>query len=125
MAMERAGPDIRTSERRRYVRYAEDTKVLFVEVGGSRKAYEGYLRDLSAGGLCLMTSREFSVGTQLCLGIFFEHSLDDPLMVLADIRRCSVDDDGFALGLKFVRGTPKQHDALASIQHYLVDRHGG
>ena len=124
MVHEGAEPDVRTAERRRHVRYPEDNRVHFLEVEEPGDAHEGHVRELSAGGLCLMASREFNVGTRLCLGIFFEHRLGDPLMVLAEVRYCRPDEDGFALGLRFVHGTDEQRDALASIQAYLVERHG-
>ncbi|MHC4492852.1 MAG: PilZ domain-containing protein, partial [Planctomycetota bacterium] len=73
---ERAEPGLRVGERRRYLRYAETNRVLFVEVADAGKTHAGHLRDLSVGGLCLVTSREVSVGTRLCLGIFFEHEQD-------------------------------------------------
>jgi len=130
MAHEGAEPDVQVAERREHVRYPEENRVHFRRVGVFGKAHageahEGRLRDLSAGGLCLLASQEFSVGTHLCLGIFFEHSPDDPLMVLAEVRYSRPEDDGFAMGLKFVQGTDEQRHALHSIQAYLVDRHGG
>jgi len=125
MVHERAESGVQVAERRQHVRYAEDNRVHFLEIEASAVAHEGRLRDLSAGGLCLLASREFRVGTRLCLGIFFEHRRDDPLMVLAEVRHCRPDEDGFAMGLKFVPGTDEQRDALQSIQAYLVARHGG
>lgn len=124
MVHERAETDVRVEERREYVRYEEDNRVLFLEAGESGKPHEGRLRDLSAGGLCLLTERELAVGARLYLGILFEHRPDDPLMVLAEVRRCGRDREGFTLGLKFVQGTHEQRAALVSIQAYLVDRHG-
>jgi hypothetical protein len=124
MVHERAEPDVQVAERRQHVRYAEENRVHFLEIEQSAKAHEGRLRDLSAGGLCLHAEREFSVGTRLCLGIFFEHRRDDPLMVLAEVRHCRPDADGFTMGLKFVPGTDEQQGALRSIQAYLVARHG-
>jgi hypothetical protein len=123
---EREEPEVRVAERRQHVRYPEDNRVCFREVGESGEAHGGHLHDLSEGGLCLIASEEVSVGTRLCLGIFFEHRPDDPLMVLAEVRYCRPDeDDGFAMGLEFVQGTDEQRDALRSIQEYLLERYGG
>lgn len=117
--------DSQVAERRRYLRHTETTRVLFVEVADAGKTQAGHLRDLSAGGLCLVTSQEVRVGTRLCLGIFFEHRQDDPLIVLARVRRCSPEDDGFVLGLEFLRTTNTQRKALRHVVRYLVERHGG
>ncbi len=124
MAHERAEPDQQVGERRRYLRYAEAHRVLVLELGGAEAAYAGRLRDLSAGGVCLVTSREFSVGTRLCLGIFFPHVTKRPLVVLAHVRRCSPEAEGFALGLEFVRASRAQQRSLRWIQKYLVEQYG-
>jgi hypothetical protein len=124
MVHERAESDQQIGERRRHLRYAETNRVLFVEVAHAGETYAGHLRDLSVGGLCLVTSREVSVGTRLCLGIFFEHE-SDPLIVLARVRRCSPEEDGFFLGLEFLRTTNTQRKALRHVARYLVERHGG
>jgi hypothetical protein len=116
---------VRTQERRQYRRYAEANRVLFLEVGESGKAHAGHLRDLSAGGLCLVTSRRVSLGSRLCLGIFFEHRKKNPLIVLARVRRCSPEEGEFVLGLEFVRSTDAQRDALEVIQQYLIEQYGG
>ena len=125
MVHERAEPGQQVGERRRYLRHAEANRVLFVEVAHAGQTHAGHLRDLSAGGLCLVTSREVSVGTRLCLGIFFEHKQNDPLIVLARVRRCSPEEDDFVLGLEFLRTTNAQRRALKHVVHYLVERHGG
>ncbi|MHC4973791.1 MAG: PilZ domain-containing protein [Planctomycetota bacterium] len=125
MASGKEDPSLQVGERRRYHRYAETNRVLFVEVAHAAKTYEGVLRDLSAGGLCLTTSREVTVGTRLCLGIFFEHKQDNPLIVIARVRRCSPEEDGFVLGLEFLRTTNAQRRALRHVSRYLVERHGG
>lgn len=124
MVHERAEAEVRVEERREYVRYEEDNRVLFLQAGESGKPHEGRLRDLSAGGLCLLTGRELAVGARLYLGIFFQHRPNDPLLVLAEVRRCTLGEEGFSLGLKFVKGTHEQREALLSIQTYLIDRHG-
>lgn len=126
---EHAAPEVQVAERRQHVRYPENNRVHFRRVGLSGRAHagaphEGRLHDLSAGGLCLMASREFSVGTCLCLGIFFEHRPDDPLMVLGEVRYCRAEADDFAMGLKFVPGTDEQREALEAIRAYLVERYG-
>ena len=125
MVHERAEPDLQVGERRRYLRHAETTRVLFVEVADAGETHAGHLRDLSAGGLCLVTSRQARVGTRLCLGIFFERRRGDPLIVLARVRRCSPEEGGFVLGLEFLRTTNAQRRALTHVVHYLVERHGG
>jgi hypothetical protein len=126
MVHERAEPKVRAAARREHVRYPEENTVHFREVGESGEAHEGRLQDLSEGGLCLIASEELGVGTRLCLGIFFEHRPDDPLMVLAEVRYRRRDgDDDFAMGLEFVQGTDEQREALQSIRDYLVARYGG
>ncbi len=125
MVHERAEPDLQVAERRRYLRYAETNRVLYVEVSHAEKTHAGHLRDLSAGGLCLVTSREVSVGTRLCLGVSFVYRQNNPLLVLARVRRCSPEEVGFVLGLEFVPDTHDQRQALLLIQQYLIERHGG
>lgn len=124
MAYEHAEPEQRVGERRRYVRYAETRRVLFLELYGAEGAHAGRLRDLSAGGLCLVTSREFHVGTRLCLGIFFPHAADHPLIILAHVRRCSREAEGFALGLEFESSSHAQRGPLRWIRRYLVEQYG-
>lgn len=124
MVHERAEPDVQVGERRRYLRYAQSSKVLFVEPGASGKPHAGLLRDLSAGGVCLTTAREVSVGTMLWLGIFFDHMPEGPLVILARVQRCDPGEGGFALGLEFMRSTSAQDDAVRQVRQYLVEQHG-
>lgn len=125
MVHERADSDKEVGERRRYIRYAEDSRVRFVEVGDSATTHEGRLRDLSSGGICLVTSQEVSVGARLWLGIFFDHMPNGPLLILAEVRRCSPEENSFALGLEFLRTTNTQRKALTHVVHCLVERDGG
>ena len=97
----------------------------FVEVGNSATTYEGRLRDLSSGGICVVTAQEVRVGAQLWLGIFFEHMRNGPLIVHAEVRRCVAEENDFALGLEFLRTTNTQREAVRHIVQYLVARHGG
>lgn len=124
MARGKEDPHLQIGERRRYHRYAETNRVLFVEVAHAAKTHEGQLRDLSAGGLCLVTSRAVTVGTRLCLGVFFEHA-QDPLIVIARVQRCSPEEDEFVLGLQFLSTTNAQRRALRHVSRYLIERHGG
>jgi len=124
MAHERAEPDQGIGERRQHLRYAEDSRVRFVEVGNSSTTHEGRLRDLSSGGICLMTSQEVRAGARLWLGIFFEHMPNGPLIIHAEVRRCSPEENDFALGLEFLRTTNTQRNAVHHIVQYLVERHG-
>ena len=124
MVHERAAPNVEIDERRRYLRYAESHRVLFLEVGESGGAYAGHLRDLSAGGVGLKTVREVRVGARLWLGIFFDHMPSGPLVILAQVQRCSPEESGFALGLEFMRSSSAQRDALSQVRQYLVEQHG-
>ncbi|MHC4816967.1 MAG: PilZ domain-containing protein [Planctomycetota bacterium] len=125
MAHERTEPDQEVGERRRHLRYAVASRVRFVEVGKPTTTYEGRLRDLSSGGICLVTSQEVSVGARLWLGIFFDHLRDGPLIILAEVRRCGPEENGFALGLEFLRTTNAQAKALGHVVHCLVERDDG
>ena len=124
MAPERAELDLRVGEQRRYLRHAESTRVLFLEEAGSAPT-AGSLRDISLGGVCLVAPRAIDVGTKVHLGIFLQNLPAGPLIILARVRRCSPEENSFALGLEFVHSTPTQRDALRQIRQYLVDRHGG
>jgi len=125
MVQERAAPDVRLDERRRHLRYAESSRVLFLEVGEPGGAHAGRLRDLSAGGVGVTTARDVGIGARLWLGIFFDHMPSGPLVILARVQRCSPEESGFALGLEFMRSTGARRDALSQIRQYLVEQHGG
>jgi len=124
MDHERVEPDARVDERREYVRYAENTRILFLEEGAAAPT-AGRLRDLSLGGVCLTTPREVSVGITVYLGIFFQHLQNGPLIIVARVQRCSSEEGGFALGLEFVCTTNAQGNALGRVRQYLVEQHGG
>ena len=124
MSQERASDDLLVGERRRHPRYAESTDVLFLEVGGSEGTTAGRLQDLSAGGLCLVTTRAVDVGAELYLGIFFRTLRDGPLVIVANVVRCTAVDGTFHLGLQFVRENAAQREAFKAVQQRLRDRHG-
>jgi hypothetical protein len=63
---------VTSGERRRHPRYPESVHVLYLESEGSGEACSGRIKDLSEGGVCLVTSRELSVGAQLYLGVFLD-----------------------------------------------------
>ena len=94
-------------------------------MGSSGGTTPGRLQDLSAGGLCLLvTTRSVDVGAELYLGIFFRGPLNDPLVVVANVLRCTPVDGGFHLGLQFVSDNPAQREALDTVRQHLRDRHG-
>jgi hypothetical protein len=125
MVHRRTGRDVRIDERREYLRHAETSRVLLLEVGATEKPHAGNLRDLSAGGVGLTTDREVRVGTRVWLGIFFAHMPDGPLIILARVQRCSPEEGSFAVGLEFLRSTRAQRDALGRVRQYLIEQHGG
>lgn len=119
----RLGRAVVTAERRLYRRFAEDVSVLLATSVRPAEFHSGRVRDVSLGGLCLWTSRAWELGTRFYLGIFREGE-PEPLVVVARVRRCVQEIEGYTLGLEFLFHTGQQRRAVERLGLYLRDRHG-
>ena len=68
-----------------------------------------------------MTTRAVDAGAELHLGIFFRSPRNDPLVIVANVVRCTRVDGTFTLGLQFVRDNAAQREAFKTVQQC---RHG-
>lgn len=114
---------VTTAERRSYRRFAEDISAHFTTAVRGGEFHSGRVRDVSLGGLCLRTSREWPVGTRLYLGIFWVGE-SKPLVAVARVRRCVREAEGYTLGLNFLLHTVQQRRAIERLGIYLREHHG-
>ena len=91
------------SEKRDHRRMGVECPAVF-RVDGEPDWEEGLARDLSAGGLQLVTERELAVGTRLEVELRPEKALVPPLRARAEVARVdeAAEDGRAALGLAFL-----------------------
>lgn len=89
------------AERRTHPRHLEEVSIRYRDLEGCKPSSWGRSRDLSLGGLCLLSKAEVAVGSHLALEI---HVDDEPAPVLAlgRVLRCEEDEYGHASGIQFL-----------------------
>ena len=88
------------------------------EVGGAGRVTRGSLKDLSEGGLCIITESALPRGRMLVVGA--ELGRDEPPFVARVlVRRCKRRPEGFEIGLSFTWLGGDQRHVLSSLRRFL------
>jgi len=112
-----------TVERRTHPRYVEEVRVRFRDLEGGAPSSWGRSRDLSLGGMCLLTKAEIAVGSHLALEI---HVADEPAPVLAlgRVLRCGEDAEGYSAGIQFLWVSEEDRANLYRLANHFRSRYG-
>ncbi|MHC4407684.1 MAG: PilZ domain-containing protein [Planctomycetota bacterium] len=117
---ERAG----TAERRRHVRFLDEVKVRYRDIEGTDPSQWGRSRDLSLGGLALITERPVPVGCHLALEIHISTE-PAPVLALARVVRCAQQDaDGATAGVEFLWMSAEDRGNLERLADYFRKKYG-
>jgi len=111
------------AERRIHPRYIEEVRVRFRDLEGFEPSAWGRSRDLSLGGLCLMTDGEVEVGSHLALEIHIEDE-PAPVLALGRVLRCDQDDEDHTAGIQFLWVSEEDRANLYRLADYFRSRYG-
>lgn len=110
-------------ERRSHPRHLEEVKVRFRDLEGFEPSAWGRTRDLSLGGLCLLTAGEIAVGTHLAIEIHFEDE-PAPVLALGRVLRCTPDEMGHASGVQFLWVSEEDRSNLYRLADHFRKKYG-
>lgn len=100
------------SDRRSYERIPARVEVRFDEKVDAAKAFRAYSLNLSAGGLCFRTKREYQLGELLTLSLLIEGEKYSVKGIVAWIR-------GDAVGIRFEDVPPADRARLQDVVETL------
>ena len=113
-----------TAERRRHLRFLDDVKVRYRDIEGADPSAWGRSRDLSLGGLCLLTERPIAVGSHLALEVHIETE-PAPVLALGRVVRCAQDaESGSTAGVEFLWMSAEDRGNLERLAEYFRAKHG-
>lgn len=106
------------TDRREHPRHARDLEVQYLEIAGSGASCNAQLRDISQGGLCMLSERPISPGRLLVLGLELS-GVEQPFVARGVVRHCTPDGDLHAVGVQFTWIGYEQRRALDILRRYL------
>lgn len=111
-------------ERRSHPRHLDEVKVRYRDLEGWAPSAWGRTRDLSLGGLCLLSAAGIQVGSHLAVEI---HITGEPVPVLAlgRVLRCEQDGDFHASGIQFLWVSDEDRSNLYRLADYFRSRYSG
>ncbi|MHC4937841.1 MAG: PilZ domain-containing protein [Planctomycetota bacterium] len=113
-----------TAERRRHVRFLDQVKVRYRDIEGTDPSNWGRSRDLSLGGMGLLTERPLPVGSHLALEIHIETE-PAPVLALARVVRCAQDGpERVTAGVEFLWMSAEDRGNLERLADYFRKKHG-
>jgi len=115
------------AERRRHRRFVDSIRVRFRDLEGTQPAAWAKTRDLSLGGLCLLTAQPIASDRHLALEIHMEDATA-PILVLGRVLRSefvTVDDSEVAAsGLEFLWVSAEDRSTLQDLADAFRQRYG-
>ena len=115
------------ADRRRHRRFVDSVKVRFRDLEGTQPAAWAKTRDLSLGGLCLLTAMPIELNRHLALEIHMEDATA-PVLVLGRVLRSelvTVDESEVAAsGLEFLWVSAEDRSALQHLADCFRERYG-
>jgi len=119
-ASERTG----TAERRRHVRFLDEVKIRFRDIEGSEPSCWGRSRDLSLGGLCLLTDEPVAVGAHLALEVHIETEPAPVLALARVVRSAQESQESAAAGVEFLWMSAEDRGNLERLAEYFRKKYG-
>jgi len=115
------------AERRRHRRFIDRVRVRYRDIEGSDPSRWGRSRDLSLGGLGLVTKESVELGAHLALEIHID-SEPAPVLALCRVVRCSPDHEGDSedslSGVEFLWMSEEDRGNLERLAGYFRRKHG-
>lgn len=117
------------AERRRHKRFLEEVRVRYRDLEGVDPSRWGRSRDLSLGGVGLVSIEEIELGSHLAVEIHIENETA-PILALGRVVRCEeklVDDEGepcFGSGVQFIWISEEDRDNLRRLAEYFKKTYG-
>jgi len=105
-------------DRRSAVRILDDLRAMLVVYPRCSDVQRARVRNLSAGGACIVGEAPLAVGAELAVGFFLAGD-PDPLVAMARVVWSRPEPDGHVAGLSFVEGAAAQRIAMARLSVYL------
>jgi hypothetical protein len=96
-------------------------RVRFRDLEGAGPSRWGKSRDLSLGGLCLVSDGAIDVGAHLALEIHTD--AQPPVLALARVLRCRSETGGFSVGLRFLWVGEEDQKNLAALAEFFRIHH--
>jgi hypothetical protein len=116
-----------TAERRRHRRFLDRVRVRYRDIEGTDPSGWGRSRDLSLGGLGLITKMKVELGAHLALEIHIDTE-PAPVLALCRVVRCSPDVDGeendCLSGVEFLWMSEEDRGNLERLAGYFRRKHG-
>lgn len=116
-----------TADRRRHRRFLDQVRVRYRDIEGTDPSGWGRSRDLSLGGLGLITKSAVELGAHLALEIHID-SEPAPVLALCRVVRCSPDEDGnvddYLAGVEFLWMSEEDRGNLERLAGYFRRKHG-
>jgi hypothetical protein len=110
-------------ERRAHRRFLEEVRVRYRDLEGLDPSRWGRSRDLSLGGLCLISDRPVPVGGHLAIEIHIE-SEPAPVLALGSILRSEEGEQGHTAGIQFLWVSEEDRANLRRLADYFRRKYG-
>jgi hypothetical protein len=110
-------------ERRRHRRFLDEVRIRYRDLEGHDPSRWGLTRDLSLGGLCLLSEGPVGLGCHLAIEIHIEHETA-PILALARVVRAERDEIGCTAGLEFLWVGEEDRGNLQRLAEYFVKKYG-
>ena len=118
--------DTNVADRRRHLRFLDEVKVRYRDIEGSDPSSWGRSRDLSIGGLGLMTSTAIAVGCHLALEIHIDTE-PAPIVALGRVVRTveeQEEEEGVTSGVEFLWLSLEDRANLERLAAYFRGKYG-
>jgi c-di-GMP-binding flagellar brake protein YcgR len=110
-------------ERRRHRRFLDEVRVRYRDIEGHEPSRWGLTRDLSLGGVCLLSERLLPLGCHLAIEVHIEHETA-PILALARVVRSERDESGCTSGLEFLWVGEEDRGNLQRLTEYFLKKYG-
>jgi c-di-GMP-binding flagellar brake protein YcgR len=112
-------------ERRRHKRFADEVKVRYRDLEGIEPAAWGETRDLSLGGLCLVSAGPVELGAHLALEVHIARETA-PILALGRVVRVSEEpeEEANAIGVEFLWIGEEDRANLCRLAKYFQQKFG-
>jgi len=110
-----------TRTERQHHRYAHEAAITLIAPGAS---VSGRTRDVSSGGLCATLTEPLDVGTDIEVDIqlvFEDDRQSEALRLGARVVWCTAVDDGYQIGVRFLRLGGETSEYLTMFLRYLAE----
>jgi c-di-GMP-binding flagellar brake protein YcgR len=110
-----------TRTERQHRRFAHEAAIRLIAPGAT---LTGRTRDVSRGGLCATLAEQLAIGADIEVDIqlvFEDDRHSEALRLSARVVWCTSVDDGYQIGVRFLRLTGETAEYLTMFLRYLAD----